>query len=123
VGWQLSHGGTYDANVAALKKRGAPIPKHMHPPKIMPGYDRWNIAFWELSTERHISGGPIPSSAIYAWPIPDHERDLFYRCIRAMDRVMLAHYAPKKDEETKGVPAGQVRPGMLKAMFGDKKNG
>lgn len=33
---------------------------------------------------------------------------------------MLEHYAPKK-EESKGTPVSQLKPGMLKSMFGGKK--
>jgi hypothetical protein len=111
VAWQLRHGEAAAINVPVLQKRGAPIPAYYTPPTLADGFMSWFYAFFDLSTERKISGGPIPASAIRSWPLPEHERDLFHRCIRAMDRVFLDHYAPKTEEPTATKPFG---PGMLK---------
>jgi hypothetical protein len=62
-------------------------------------------------------GGPIPASAIAAWPVPDWDRDAFHRCIRSMDRAYLAHYAPKTGKEVSATP---LSPAMV-ANFGKKK--
>ncbi len=110
MAWQLRHGETAEQFRAALKKRKAPIPKYLTPPEVADGYLSWFFAFFELSTDRLISGGPIPRGAIASFPIADHERGLFTRCIRAMDRVFLDHYAPKKE----GEPTQTFGPGMLK---------
>lgn len=112
--WYLAHG----ANHAALIDRKAPVPEYMIPPIPLAGYDAWFSAFWELSTDRRTAGGPIPAREIREYPIAEHERNLFHRCIRAMDRVMLEHYAPKKEGEVSKTP---LTPALFLSKFGGRK--
>jgi hypothetical protein len=72
-----------------------PIPDEFIPPAILPGYEDWWEAFFELSTDR-INGvgiGPIPAASIArhvtGWPL--NEARVFRRVIRAMDRVYMTH--------------------------------
>lgn len=85
-----------------LQKRGAPIPAYMQPPDAIPGIVPWFEAFWELSTDRAYSGGPIPAASIAAWPIDDRERASFRQCMRAADAAYLDHLS-QPNEATKGV--------------------
>jgi len=75
----------------------------MQPPETLPGVAPWFFAFWELSTERRFSGGPIPLSAINAWPVPPDEAELFHDCIRAADAAYLAHIAKPPEDRVVGV--------------------
>ena len=91
----------------ALKAKGKPIPKHYYPPELMPGADEWLRDFYELSTDRQITGygsGPIPAASIArhtaGWD--DAERQTFTACIRAMDTAFLDATAPAKEGEEKG---------------------
>lgn len=87
------------AQARALRAKGRPVPAHFLPPDIDDGYAEWFSAFWELSTDRRIDGGPIPWSAIEAWPVPAHERGRFLRCIRAMDRAFLDAMQRKREQK------------------------
>lgn len=107
--WQARHG----KNVAELRKRGAPIPKHMEAPEEMPGIAPWFYAFWELSTDRAYVGGPIPSSSISAWPVAEAERETFRQCIRAADAAYLDHIS-HADEAPKGVATPSAVKGKKK---------
>ena len=85
-----------------LEKRGVPVPAHLMPPVPLPGVMGWFEAFWELSTERRFIGGPIPWSAIDAWPTDDPET--FHACIRAADAAYLA-WKPESAKEPLTVEA------------------
>ncbi len=108
--WQLQHGATAEINRATLLKRGAPIPAFLTPPDVPAGYQAWIYAFWELSTERLMPGGPIPVRAIRAEPVATHEKGLFHRVIRALDRAYLEYHAPKNE----GEPVRKLEPGMIR---------
>lgn len=88
----LTHGDAHKAR-EIYKRRKIPIPDDMWPPALLPGAQEWLAAFHELSTERQIGMGvgPIPGSAIRGWPVAEDERELFHRCIRAMDGEYLSH--------------------------------
>lgn len=91
--WLLTHSDAEKAR-KIYKRRGIPIPAHLWPPKLLPGADEWLGAFTDLSTERQIGmgPGPIPASAIEAWPVDAAERETFKACMRAMDHEYLTHY-------------------------------
>lgn len=91
----------------ALIAKGKPIPKHYNPPDLMAGASEWLSDFYELSTDRQITGygaGPIPAASIArhtsGWP--DGEAEAFTTCIRAMDSAFLEAIAPAKEGEEKG---------------------
>lgn len=101
----------------ALRAQGKPIPAHYAAPEIQPGGEEWLSAFFDLSTDRQITGygsGPIPAASIdrhvSGWPAD--EADAFRRCIRAMDDAFRDALAPAKPGEEKGgLPqAGEARP-------------
>jgi hypothetical protein len=98
--WQAQHGATAEDYRADLERKGAPIPAYLWPPDPLPGVLEWFLAFWELSTERRFPGGPIPWSAIAAYPEPE---PTFATVIRAADRAYLAFLA-KPPEERKSLP-------------------
>jgi hypothetical protein len=100
--WYAQHGGTYQEYTAALKSRGAPIPKYLVPPEALPGVMPWFLDFWELSTERRYEGAPIPWSALIAYPVAAHEAETFRACIRAADAAYLA-FKSKPPEEQKSL--------------------
>ena len=80
----------------SYERHGKPLTEDLFPPAIMGGYSSWMEAFWELGTDRLISEHgehPIPWSAIEAYSkrFPPHERDLFYRAMRKIDREYLSH--------------------------------
>lgn len=66
------------------------------PPAVIPGFASWLADFEQLGSERQLGymvRGRIPHRAILqfteGWPV--WEADLFYRVIRALDYVYLAH--------------------------------
>jgi len=71
-----------------------PLPTHLIPPEVFPGFEPWIEAFWELSTDRQIGSvlGPIPAASIHRHVMGwcEEEADLFRVCIRFMDRVFLS---------------------------------
>lgn len=99
--WHAQHGATAAEYRADLEKRGAPIPAYLWPPEVLPGVHHWFLAFWELSTERRFIGGPIPWSAIEAYPTDDPET--FRAVIRAADRAYLDFLA-KPPEQRASLP-------------------
>lgn len=99
--WHLAHSEDpvpVQRQIELYRKRGLPLPDGLTPPKMLPGAQDWLNAFFRLSTERSFgfTVGPIPDSAIRAWPVDASEADAFARCMRAMDGVYLAH--GKKDQ-------------------------
>lgn len=91
----------------ALRAQGKPIPAHYAPPPVAPGGEEWLAAFFDLSTDRQITGygsGPIPAASIArhvaGWP--EDEAEAFRRCIRAMDEAFREACAPPAPGETKG---------------------
>lgn len=75
----------------------------MYPPEALPGVQPWHVAFWELSTERRFPRGPIPYTAIMAWPCDGAERQLFASCIRAADAAYL-EFLERPEEERRSLP-------------------
>ncbi len=101
----------------ALRAQGKPIPKHYAPPEIMLGGEDWLAQFFDLSSDRQMTGygsGPIPATSIDRrvadWP--SDEAEAFRRCIRAMDEAFLDACAPAKPGEEKG---GLPQPDQTKA--------
>ena len=91
----------------ALVAKGKPIPKHYHPPELLPGAEAWLRDFYELSTDRQITGygsGPIPAASIARHTAGWFDDDVtsFTACIRAMDTAFLEATAPAKEGEEKG---------------------
>lgn len=104
--WHLARGESkvsIEGQIRLYRKHGIAVPDCLLEPKMLPGASEWLAAFFDLSTERSFgfSVGPIPSRAIRAWPVDPSEADLFYRCVRAMDRVYLDH-ASKKPQPISG---------------------
>lgn len=99
--WHLAHSDDpipVQRQIELYRKRGLPLPAGLLPPKMLPGAQEWLSAFFDLSTERAygFTVGPIPASAIRAWPVDPSEADAFAQCIKAMDRAFLSH--GKKDQ-------------------------
>lgn len=101
--WQAQHGATAQQYRADCEARGVTPPAYLYPPATRPGLDVWHLAFWELSTERRFPGGPIPCSAIDAWPVADDERETFRHAIRRADAAYLDFLA-KPAEERQSLP-------------------
>lgn len=80
---------------AHYERAGVPIPAGLIPPPIWSGFEQWFNDFWELGTERRVSGGPIPKGAIDShvagWP--KAQAALFWRIIRIMDNAILDRWA------------------------------
>ena len=114
LAWQLLYASTADQEAEALEANGRPVPTYLYAPDVLPGFEPWLLAFWELSTDRQIGGertGPIPAASI-ARECVDMEPDeaaLFRRCIRALDRVYLAHLTNAAEK-----PKRTLQPGMLR---------
>lgn len=102
--WQAQHGATAHQYRADCEKRGVKPPEYLYPPAALPGLDVWHIAFWELSTERRFPGGPIPVSAIEAWPVPTHEVDTFRHAIRRADAAYLEFLSRPAEERASPAP-------------------
>lgn len=96
--WQARHGATAQQYRADCEARGIKPPAYLFPPATLPGVDVWHHAFWELSTERRFPGGPIPVSAIQAWPVPGDEAETFHHVIRRADAAYLDFLALPPDE-------------------------
>lgn len=102
--WQAQHGATAAQYRADCEKRGVTPPAYLTPPACLPGLDVWHIAFWELSTERRFPGGPIPMSAIDAWPVPAHEAEVFRHAVRRADAAYLDFLARPAEERASPAP-------------------
>lgn len=111
--------------IERIERRGKPIPDDMIPPAILPGYEGWYDAFYELGTDRHIGNaiGPIPAGSIArhteGWP--PCEAGLFRRVIRSMDRVYLGHLssggapdAPESDNPARDAFRAAMKKGPAK---------
>ena len=85
-----------------IEARGLPVPDHLVPPPVLPGYDGWVSDFYELSTDRTVGMGigPIPAASIdrhtASWS--PCEAALFRRVIRALDAVYLRHVRGEGDD-------------------------
>jgi hypothetical protein len=102
--WHAQHGATAEQYRNALAERGVQnIPDHLFPPPELPGVGAWVQAFFELATDRRFIGGPIPWSAIAAFPVAADEADAFRRCIRNADAAYLA-FVNRPPEERKSAP-------------------
>jgi hypothetical protein len=102
----LLYANTADKEAEALEVKGRPIPAHLYHPEILPGLEPWLLAFWELSSDRAIGGhstGPIPAASIAreCADISPEEAAMFRRCMRAMDKVYLAHLTSAADKPKK----------------------
>jgi hypothetical protein len=76
---------------------------------------QWFTAFWEISTERRFPQGPIPRSAIDAWPVDPSERSLFVACMRAADAAYLDFLSKPAEERASPKP---LEPGFLRKKLG-----
>lgn len=118
LAWQLVYASTAEQEAQDLEDKGRPIPSHLFRPDLLPGLDPWLDAFWELSTDRQVGGygtGPIPAASIAracADLCPD-EAEMFRRCMRALDRVYLAHLTNGADKPKK-VLTPEIFMGMMK---------
>lgn len=109
--WHAQHGATAEQYRATLQERGAPIPTYLIPPEPIPGVHTWFLAFWELSTERRFPSGPIPWSAIQAYPTSD--RDAFHSAMRDADRAYL-EFLSRPEEQRASLPV--AGPDLLRAI-------
>jgi hypothetical protein len=77
----------------------------------MAGVEWWD-AFWEMSADRLMPGGPIPSATLERWAArwagEEHE---FRECVRAMDVAAMKAARGERDPEP-------LQPGMLAEMTG-----
>lgn len=87
----------------------------MIPPEPLPGVLPWFLAFWELSTDRHYAGGPIPHSAIASWPVDPSEKKAFAEAMRAADAAYLGFIA--KPAEERG-PTALASPSAIRGKNG-----
>lgn len=101
--WHLQHGATARTYRNQCIERGVPVPAYLVAPDAMPGVDGWFTAFWELRTERRFAEGPIPASAIHAYPVDPAEADSFADAMRACDAALL-EFISKPAEERKSLP-------------------
>ena len=101
--WYAQHGATAESYRDVLDRRGAPIPAYLWPPETLPGVQEWVLSFWELSTERRFIGGPIPWSALEAYPVSPEEAEAFRRAIRDADRAYL-NFLARPEEERASLP-------------------
>lgn len=85
----MQHGPSAARNRATLTERGIRVPSYLYPPPELPGVGPWLSAFFELATDRRFIGGPIPWTAIAAYPVAPDEADMFRRCIRDADAAYL----------------------------------
>lgn len=107
--WHAQHGAKADQYRQTLAERGVKnIPDHLFPPPELPGVGAWVHAFFELSTDRHFVGGPIPWSSIAAYPVDPDDTDIFRRCIRDADAAYL-NFITRKPDDPKSLPA--MKPG------------
>ena len=83
--------------------KGRELPERFIGPSLLPGYEGWFDAFYELSTDRQLGMaiGPIPAASIDR----QNEGPLFRRVIRAMDGVYLAHVRGVPDVPESDNPA------------------
>lgn len=98
------------ARVSALEKKGKRVPDRLHPPVINPGAVQWLDDFFELGTDRQLTGygaGPIPSSSIArhvaGWS--DGEASMFRHVIRALDGAWLKRQSPDGEMPESDNPA------------------
>lgn len=79
--------------IERYERLGKPVPADLAPPDLLPGYEDWIEAFWELGADRQLGqvAGPIPAASIarHTTDWPAHEASLFRRAIRAMDAIAL----------------------------------
>ena len=102
--WHAQQGATAEQYRKTLADRGVQnIPDYLYPPPELPGVGAWVGAFFELSTDRRFIGGPIPWSAIAAYPVAPDEADIFRRCIRDADAAYLA-FVNRPAEDRKSAP-------------------
>jgi hypothetical protein len=101
--WHLQHGANARKYRDLCIERGVPIPGYLIPPESLPGVDGWFSAFWELRTERRFAEGPIPTSAIRAFPVADGEADSFADAMRAADAALL-EFINRPEDERKSLP-------------------
>lgn len=103
--WHAQHGAKAERDRKALADRGVQkIPEYLYPPPELPGVGDWLRAFFELSTDRHFIGGPIPRSSIAAFPVSPHEADIFHRCIRDADAAYLGAILSKPEDDPQTLP-------------------
>jgi hypothetical protein len=101
--WHAQHGANAEKYRKTLAERGVRnIPEYLFQPEELPGVGQWVSAFFELSTDRRVVGGPIPWSSIKAYPVAPDEADIFHRCIRDADAAYLDYVTkpPEKREPT-----------------------
>lgn len=95
------------------KAKGLPPPDWaLEPPPVGFGDDFWIRAFEETSTDRRVSGGPIPWSSIERWA-DAHDLDritrrLLHRFVRAMDGELRA-FERSKSERAEQSARGQSK--------------
>jgi len=78
------------------------VPDRLYPPDVNPGAVAWLDDFFELGTDRQLTGygaGPIPASSIArhvaGWP--DYEAWQFRHVIRALDNAWLKRQSGDDD--------------------------
>ncbi|WP_435531518.1 phage tail assembly chaperone [Pseudogemmobacter faecipullorum] len=118
--WALEEEAQAEIRRKRFEERGKPIPAHLWPPEILPGYEDWFAAFFELSTDRPTSdhgSGPIPAGSIARHCIgwPEDEQEAFRTCVRAMDAAWLKSQRNEPDLPESDNPARDAfRVGMGK---------
>lgn len=101
---------TAAARIKVLEEKGRRIPDRLYPPDIQPGAAQWLEDFFELGTDRQLTGygaGPIPAGSIErhiaGWPYGDAE--MFRYVIRALDGAWLKRQKPDGDAPESDNPA------------------
>jgi len=98
------------ARVRLLEQSGKRVPDRLYPPDVNPGAVQWLDDFFELGTDRQLTGygsGPIPSSSIArhvdGWL--EGEAEMFRHVIRALDGAWLKRQSPDSEVPESDNPA------------------
>ncbi len=102
--WHLQHGATAKQYRDQCIDRGVPVPGYLIPPDPLPGVEGWFTSFWELRTERRFPEGPIPTTAIHAYPVSAEEADIFADAMRAADAALLEFINRPEDQRKSLAP-------------------
>ena len=96
--WALDNPNS-QARIEAIEAKGRRVPDRLYPPDVNPGAVSWFDDFFELGTDRQLTGygaGPIPASSISrhveGWS--DHEAWQFRHVMRRLDNAWLKRQSP-----------------------------
>ena len=90
------------ARIEAIEEKGRRVPDRLYPPDVHPGAVAWLDDFFELGTDRQLTGygaGPIPAASIArhvaGWC--EHDAWQFRQVIRALDNAWLKRQSGDDD--------------------------